>query len=92
MIERYTRKAMGDLWSLENRFAAWLEVEVAVCEAWNRLGVIPDADLAEIRAIDARFTVGPATPPEVPPPLLAISGSISRIQTRTLRAQTAKFC
>lgn len=49
MIERYTRKAMGDLWSLENRFAAWLEVELAVCEAWTRLGRVPEADMAVIR-------------------------------------------
>jgi len=49
MIERYTRKAMGDVWSLENRFAAWLEVELAVCEAWTRLGRIPAADMAVIR-------------------------------------------
>ena len=40
MIERYTRKAMGELWSLEKRFAAWLEVELAVCEAWAELGRI----------------------------------------------------
>ncbi|EKO39513.1 MAG: adenylosuccinate lyase [Solidesulfovibrio magneticus str. Maddingley MBC34] len=50
MIERYTRKAMGDLWSLENRFAAWLEVELAVCEAWTKLGRVPEADMAVIRA------------------------------------------
>jgi len=49
MIERYTRKAMGDLWSLEHRFAAWLEVELAVCEAWTELGRIPAADMAVIR-------------------------------------------
>ena len=49
MIERYTRKAMGDLWSLENRFAAWLEVELAVCEAWTKLGRVPEADMAVIR-------------------------------------------
>ena len=49
MIERYTRKAMGDLWSLHNRFAAWLEVELAVCEAWTKLGRIPEADMAVIR-------------------------------------------
>lgn len=49
MIERYTRKAMGALWSLENRFAAWLEVEIAVCEAWAELGRIPAADMAAIR-------------------------------------------
>ncbi|WP_300158989.1 adenylosuccinate lyase [Solidesulfovibrio sp.] len=50
MIERYTRKAMGALWSQENRFAAWLEVEIAVCEAWAELGRIPAADMAAIRA------------------------------------------
>jgi adenylosuccinate lyase len=49
MIERYTRKAMGELWSLENRFAAWLEVELAVCEAWTELGRIGAADMAVIR-------------------------------------------
>lgn len=40
---------MGALWSLENRFAAWLEVELAVCEAWTELGRIPAADMAVIR-------------------------------------------
>jgi len=50
MIERYSRPEMAALWSLEARFNAWLEVELAVCEAWARLGVIPAADLAEIRA------------------------------------------
>ncbi|MCK9239127.1 adenylosuccinate lyase [Desulfocurvus sp.] len=50
MIDRYTRPEMGSLWTLENRFRVWLEVELAVCEAWNRLGVIPDAEMAEIRA------------------------------------------
>lgn len=49
MIERYTRKAMGDLWSLQNRYAAWLEVELAVCEAWTDLGRIPEADMVVIR-------------------------------------------
>jgi len=49
MIERYTRKAMGELWSLETHFAAWLEVELAVCEAWTELGRIPAADMAIIR-------------------------------------------
>ncbi len=49
MIDRYTRPEMGSLWTLENKFRAWLEVEIAVCEAWNRLGVIPDEDMAVIR-------------------------------------------
>lgn len=50
MIERYTRPEMGSLWTLENKFAAWLEVELAVCEAWHRLGRIPADALDEIRA------------------------------------------
>ncbi|WP_029897103.1 adenylosuccinate lyase [Desulfohalovibrio reitneri] len=49
MIERYTRPEMGALWTLENKFAAWLEVELAVCEAWRSLGRIPDDAMAEIR-------------------------------------------
>ncbi len=48
MIDRYTRPAMGALWTLDARLRAWLEVELAVCRAWNRLGVIDDATLAEI--------------------------------------------
>ena len=50
MIDRYTRPEMGVLWTLESRLRAWLEVEIAVCRAWNRLGVIDDATLAEIDA------------------------------------------
>jgi len=50
MIERYSRPEMAALWTMEARFSSWLEVELAVCEAWARLGVIPPADLAEIRA------------------------------------------
>lgn len=50
MIERYTRKEMGRIWSLENRFRAWLQVEIAVCEAWFQLGRIPTKEMEEIRA------------------------------------------
>jgi adenylosuccinate lyase len=49
MIPRYTRPAMGQVWSDEHRAQLWLNVEVAVCEAWAELGVIPEADLAAIR-------------------------------------------
>ncbi|MCA1742648.1 MAG: adenylosuccinate lyase [Desulfonatronovibrio sp.] len=48
MIERYTKKEMGDIWTLENRFRAWLEVELAICQAWHELGVIPDQDMENI--------------------------------------------
>jgi adenylosuccinate lyase len=50
MIERYSRPEMAALWSMEARFGAWLEVELAVCEAWTKLGVIPAEDMATIRA------------------------------------------
>ncbi len=49
MIERYSRPEMAALWTLERRYAAWLEVELAVCEAWREAGTIPDADMAAIR-------------------------------------------
>ena len=49
MIDRYTRPEMGAIWTLDGRLAAWLEVELAVCEAWTRLGVIPEKDMAVIR-------------------------------------------
>lgn len=50
MIERYSRPEMAALWTLEARYRAWLKVELAVCEAWHEQGVVPDADMAEIRA------------------------------------------
>jgi adenylosuccinate lyase len=49
MIERYTRPEMGAIWTEENRFKAWLEVEILACEAWAELGVIPKEDVARIR-------------------------------------------
>ncbi len=49
MIERYTRPEMGKLWNDESRFQAWLEVELAVCEAWHSLGVIDADSMSQIR-------------------------------------------
>jgi len=49
MIDRYTRPEMGRLWSLENRFRVWLEVELAVCEGWCAMGRIPAQDMQTIR-------------------------------------------
>ncbi|MDR2503254.1 MAG: adenylosuccinate lyase [Deltaproteobacteria bacterium] len=49
MIERYTRPEMGGLWTEQSRLEAWLEVELAVCEAWCELGRIPKASLENIR-------------------------------------------
>lgn len=49
MIERYTRPKMGRIWTLENRYRAWLAVELAVCEAWHELGRIPAEAMQVIR-------------------------------------------
>jgi adenylosuccinate lyase len=54
MIERYTRPAMGAIWSEDAKYAAWLKVELAVCEAFTRRGRIPPDAMARIRA-KARF-------------------------------------
>lgn len=50
MISRYCRPEMAAVWTDENRFRKWLEVELYACEAWNRLGRIPDGALETIRA------------------------------------------
>lgn len=49
MISRYTRQEMGRLWEPENKFRKWLDVEIAVCEAWAELGRIPKKPLEVIR-------------------------------------------
>ncbi|MDB5053394.1 MAG: adenylosuccinate lyase [Bacilli bacterium] len=49
MIERYSRPEMAAIWTEENKFKAWLEVEILSCEAWSELGVIPKEDVALLR-------------------------------------------
>ncbi|MBC2279996.1 adenylosuccinate lyase [Listeria welshimeri] len=56
MLERYTRKEMGNIWTEQNRYQAWLEVEILACEAWAELGDIPKEDVEKIRA-NAKFDV-----------------------------------
>ncbi|NQW23312.1 MAG: adenylosuccinate lyase [SAR202 cluster bacterium] len=49
MIDRYSRPAMKQVWSDENKYLKWLAVELAACEAWTAEGVIPEADMAKLR-------------------------------------------
>jgi len=49
MIERYSRPQMKNVWSDENKFNKWLEVEIAVCESWAELGVIPREAVPKIK-------------------------------------------
>lgn len=56
MIDRYTLPEMGALWSEQNRFQKWLDVELAVCEVHAEMGTIPTEALAQIRS-RASFSV-----------------------------------
>lgn len=56
MLERYSRPEMTAIWTEENKYRAWLEVEILADEAWAELGEIPKADVAKIRE-NATFDV-----------------------------------
>ncbi|MDD9149719.1 adenylosuccinate lyase [Sporolactobacillus sp. CQH2019] len=56
MIDRYTRPEMGAIWTEENKYRAWLEVELLACEGWSELGEIPKEDVKKLRR-NATFTV-----------------------------------
>ena len=49
MLERYTRPEMGNIWTEQNKYQAWLEVEILADEAWVELGEIPKEDVKKIR-------------------------------------------
>ncbi|MDH5756455.1 MAG: adenylosuccinate lyase [Nitrospinota bacterium] len=49
MISRYTQPEMQRIWNLENRYGAWMNVELMICEAWAEEGVIPQEALRTIR-------------------------------------------
>ncbi len=67
MIERYSTPDMQRLWSEAERYRAWLEVELAATEAWERLGEVPAGTTAELRRaaqarpLDEEFAVRVAT-------------------------------
>lgn len=56
MIDRYARPEMRHIWSLENQYQSWLDVEIAVTAGWVAEGHVPAEDLAAIRA-NAKFDV-----------------------------------
>ena len=49
MIERYSRKQLTDIWSEENKYQIWLDVEVAAAEAMEKLGQIPKGVASVVR-------------------------------------------
>ena len=56
MIDRYTLPELKAIWSQENKYRKWLDVEICACEAMNQLGIVPDDALREIKE-KANFTV-----------------------------------
>ncbi len=56
MITRYSRPEMAAIWTEEAKLQRWLDVELAVCRAWTRAGIVPPEDLAEIET-KAAFSV-----------------------------------
>lgn len=56
MIERYTLPEMAAIWTLENKFRVWLEIEILAAEAWAELGVVPREAVKAIRE-KAAFSV-----------------------------------
>jgi adenylosuccinate lyase len=49
MISRYSTNIMNKIWSDQNRYQKWLDIEVAACEAWAKLGKIPKKSLENIK-------------------------------------------
>jgi len=50
MIDRYTLPKMREIWSEEHKFRTWLQVEIAACEGWAKLGKIPATALRKIKS------------------------------------------
>ena len=56
MIDRYSREEMKKIWDLNSKFDYYLKVEIAVCEAYSKLGKIPKKDVDEIKK-RAKFSI-----------------------------------
>ncbi len=56
MIDRYSREEMAKIWTLESKFQYYLDVEVAVAEAYAELGTFPKNDIEELKR-KAKFDV-----------------------------------
>ena len=49
MIKRYSRKELTDIWSEENKYKIWLDVEIAAAQAMENLGQIPKGVSSTVR-------------------------------------------
>lgn len=57
MIDRYSREEMKNIWDLNSKFQYYLNVEIAVAEAYADLGTFPKQDVEELKK-KAKFNVG----------------------------------
>jgi adenylosuccinate lyase len=57
MIERYSRAGMKSIWSDQNKYDIWLQIEIAVCEAWAKTGLISPEEMNKIRQAEYDFSV-----------------------------------
>ncbi|WP_200762955.1 adenylosuccinate lyase [Nitrosophilus alvini] len=48
MVERYSRKEMAEKWTMQAKYQAWLDVEIAAVKAWHKLGLVPKEDMEKI--------------------------------------------
>lgn len=56
MIDRYSREEMRSIWTEQNKFDAYLKVELLAAEAWRELGVVPPEDIEKLYA-NATFSI-----------------------------------
>ena len=89
MIDRYTREEMGRIWTLENRYQAWLDVELAVCRAWSDM----ESASEQPQTPQAATPAAPATPtaPSVQTPApVSVQAPVQAPQAATVATQTVQ--
>lgn len=92
MIDRYTRPAMGRIWSDENKFQSWLEVELAASEALAELGEVP-CDAARLLRAHAGFQVERihAIEREVKHDVIAFTTAVSETMAAAGQAEASRW-
>src|SRR5256885_8787957 len=92
MISRYTRKEMGRIWSDQNKFQQWLEVELAASEALAERGVVP-VEAARLLRAHAAFDVARITEieREVKHDVIAFTTAVSEKMAAAGHAEASRW-
>ncbi|MBY0472447.1 adenylosuccinate lyase [bacterium] len=64
MINRYSRPEMKKIWEEQNRYHAWMQVELAVCDQLSQVGLIPKADWTKLKKAANELLEGPGIDPK----------------------------